>query len=444
MKKILIASAHNDDLVTAKGVLDEFFEVHCISSPDLVPSHMEEFDLLLLDHSFEPDSGIDFMTNILSLTYLPVLMLTSPDDPKSAVDALRSGAYNYIVKMPGYEQLLLIAATEAINKFSERESMKQTILDLKKQISDLESHLDIPDNAEDEIPLEISDHTNEEQKPNIFTEIVKRLKQGEINLPPAPGIISLFRGLVEKGADYGQFAELLKKDIAIASKLIMVSNSPIYRGLSENKNVDQAIARLGIGVTEQYVYIISNRALYASGQKKYMSSIERLWEHSLATAYASQAISTILNLKLPNDAFSLGLFHDIGKLILLQVIGELEIKGKFSQVVEEDEVIKIVEAYHGQFGASLLKRWNYSEGYIQAATFHDNLQEADPLSRDLLVIHFANNLAHNLGYSMVTKEVIHLDTTESARLLKITPDVIARIIVQVQIHMKNAALIFAT
>jgi HD-like signal output (HDOD) protein/CheY-like chemotaxis protein len=443
MKNILIAGNNNDEVVVMTGILDDFFQVSTISSPILAPSHMDEVDLLFLDDGFTPDSGLDFMKNILSLAYIPVILLTSPDNLKSAADALQSGAYNYIVKVPGYEQLLTIAASEAIRKFNERKNMKETIVNLKKRISELESRLDSAGSSEYEA-LTDSAGENTERTSGIFDEITQRLNQGEINLPPAPGIISLFSRLVDQGANYHQIAELLKKDIAIAAKLIMVSNSPIYRGLSENKSVEQAISRLGIGVTEQYVYVISNRALYTSGHRQYMPFIERLWEHSLATAYASQAISDILRLQLSNDAFSIGLFHDIGKLMLFQVIGELEIKGRFSPPLEQREVLDILETYHAPFGANLLKRWNFPGEYLQTATYHDSLQEAESVSRELLAVHFSNKLAHNLGYSLTEKDTVLLDALESSRQLNITPEVIARAIVQVQLHMKNAALIFAT
>jgi HD-like signal output (HDOD) protein len=260
-------------------------------------------------------------------------------------------------------------------------------------------------------------------------EIVSRFKQGEINLPSNPQINMKFQELTDRGADYRQIAELLKQDVAIASKLIMVSNSPVYRGIDVNRTLEQAISRLGISVTQQYVNVISNRALYAVNQKKYVPSIERLWQHSLSCAYACQAVAKIIGKKdqLDDDPFILGLLHDIGKLILLQVIGELEMKGKFGGEIPLEEGLRIAEAYHGQFGSALLKRWKFSNGCTRAALYHNSLHDADPISKELLIVHFANLLVKGLGFVFAGGSIAEVETAESAQFLKIDREMIATI-----------------
>jgi HD-like signal output (HDOD) protein len=196
-----------------------------------------------------------------------------------------------------------------------------------------------------------------------------------------------------------------------------------------NRTLEQAISRLGIAVTQQYVNVISNRALYTIGQKKYVPLIERLWQHSLSCAHACQAIANVYgkNIQFDNDPFILGLLHDIGKLILLQIIGELEFKGRFNREMPIEEVLKIAEAHHGQFGSALLKRWKFSNGYAAAAQYHDNLHDADPISKELLIVHLGNMLAKNLGFVFNNEDIPDIETVESAQFLKIDPETIAAI-----------------
>ncbi len=74
--------------------------------------------------------------------------------------------------------------------------------------------------------------------------------------------------------------------------------------------------------------VVTYRALYTTKNEKFLELLDKLWEHSLSCAYASQATSEALKLELPDDAFTLGLLYDIGKLVLLQAVGELQMGKK--------------------------------------------------------------------------------------------------------------------
>jgi hypothetical protein len=175
------------------------------------------------------------------------LVLTPPDNPRCAIDAIRAGAYNYIVKFGEFHELLNLSISEAIDKFGQIEQMRQTIISLKERIAELEEEFGQtarPQGFVDEVPVE------PQKKSTIINEIAVRLKQGEINLPSIPEINVKFRQLLDAGADCREIADLLKQDVAISSKLIGVSNSAMYRGMSENKNLEQCIARPGMQTTQ--------------------------------------------------------------------------------------------------------------------------------------------------------------------------------------------------
>lgn len=266
-------------------------------------------------------------------------------------------------------------------------------------------------------------------KANPIEEIIVSFRQGKIDLPSLPHINIKFNVLISKGADFHEIAGLLKQDMAIASKLIGISNSVYYGGIEKNKTLEQALSRLGLDVTRQYVDAMGNRALYNATSKKYIEYVERLWEHSLSCAYASQIITEFLGLKLTDDAFTMGLLHDIGKLVFLHIVGELEKRGKFGKDVDTAELLNDLDKYHSEFGSTLLKRWNFSNNYVVIAMYHDKLQDAEAITRELLVVHFANLLAKSLGYGQIQEEEeeIDLENIESSRLLKLNAATIDRV-----------------
>ncbi len=424
MNSILIANKAYRESRNLADTLDQDFKVSIIASPNECDDKLiEQSELVLLDHNFTENSGIDFLMSILGKYYIPILMLTPPEDPQCAVEAMRSGAYNYIVKAGDFNQVLNISVQEALDKFNTHEQMKQTIIQLKKQVAELQNRMSLKPKSDTKETPEAASLSK--PKDNIIQEIISRFKRGEINLPSLPQVTIKFGELVNKGADLQKIAELLRQDAAISSKLISVSNTVYYRGMAENKTLEQAINRLGLGVTKQYVDVISNRSLYAIRNKKYTKIIENLWEHSLSCAYASQIVSQTLKRKQTSETFTLGLFHDIGQLVLLQIIAELEAKGRFGNGIEKDDLFQTLYAFHGKFGAILLNRWQFPEQYIQIAKYHNSLEKADSISKDLLIVHFSNLLVKTIGYNQFEQTEIDLEGAESTKLLKLNADSIS-------------------
>lgn len=407
---------NTDETATLSDHLKVSFDVSVMVSPKQLPTNLDQMDLLLLDHKFTDQWGTEFLTGILAKFYLPVLVLTPPDNAKCAIDAIRAGAYNYIVKFGEFHELLNVSIDEAITKFGQIEQMRQTIISLKERVTQLEKELG---RSVERCEAVGESEKRPEEKSTIISQIAIRLKQGEINLPSIPEINVKFRRLLDDGADYRQIADLLKQDVAISSKLISVSNSAMYRGMSQNKNLEQCIARLGMQTIEQYVNVISNRSLYTIRQKKYLPFIERLWQHSLASAYACQTTLQILGMKSENDPFTLGLFHDLGKLVLLQIIVELEMKGNKSGEIDDQELLNTIQIHHGRFGSVLLKRWNFPDVYPMIALHHHDLWDVESISDDLLIVHFANALVNEAGYRFAPDRSSPLMDAESTRLLGI-------------------------
>ena len=273
----------------------------------------------------------------------------------------------------------------------------------------------------------------------MLNQIAVKLRQGDINLPTYPDINVTFKQMLDQGANINEITDLLKKDVAISSKLISLSNSAHYKGVTKSKTLEQVVSRLGLKVTRNWVEVITNRSLYTTDNKKYLSYMEDLWQHSLSCAYASQAIARQIQLGAPEVVFAMGLFHDIGKLILLQIIVELESEGVYEREIDTEEVIETADAYHTQFGASILKKWNLPDEYSQVANWHHDLTKADPLSRELLVVHLSNWIVKSMGYRYGDPEEVDLANLESAKALGITPEQIDQVRSEVRETMEKGS-----
>lgn len=434
MRSVVVANSSDSECEKIKNVLSSDYDVHVMASQDQPIDLKDNCDLILLDHNFTDDSGIDFLSDVLSKFHIPVLMVTSPDEPQCAIEAIRLGAYNYLVKTASYYDLLNYSIKEAIGKFNEREEMKRTIMALKTRVTELEKHAE-PDDAG-----RVDDSSGEE-KATLIEAITTRFKRGEINLPSYPKINSEFRQLMEQGADISKITDLLKQDVGIYSKLMSISNSPYYCGLTPNRTLEQAISRLGLKTTKNYVEIISNRSLYTTSNKKYKDILKKLWEHSLSCAYASEILSNHMQHKAPDEVFTMGLLHDIGKLLLLQIAIEMDTKGIYGQAIDPSELTGTLDTYHGVFGGSLLKKWNFPPEYAYICQYHNNIEKADNMTKELMIIHLANLIAKSLGYTLNGSEPIDLENAPSTEFLKLPVQEITQIEENVRQLMGNSATI---
>ena len=231
------------------------------------------------------------------------------------------------------------------------------------------------------------------------------------------------------GAGFQQISNLLKKDLAISVELIRMSNSAYYRGVQKNKSLEQAIARLGYAASEQVVREMTGRKFITMKNKKYRHLLESLWKHSLACGHSSEITTNLLRLNLSADAFSLGLLHDIGKLTLLEIIANIEHRGRLKQEISASKLVNTISDHHCIFGAKILKKWKYAQSYVHSALYHCSLDlEEEDISTELLIVNFANLLAKSLGYDLNAEQPADLDleNAESALRLKITPSQITK------------------
>ena len=257
--------------------------------------------------------------------------------------------------------------------------------------------------------------------------VLSRLASGKIRMASLPEISIKLNEMAKKGLDFKVIGNLIKQDMAITAKIMSVSNSAYYGAVAKTKTVDEAISRLGLVSTKQYVDAICNRKLFVTADKKYTQFAKELWEHSLYCAVASQVVVETLKLELKSDAFSIGLLHDIGKIFLLQMSEELEAKNQLSGNIDSESLFRSIEKHHNMIGAKALKSWNFSKEYIEGALLHDDPGKTDTPSKELLVLHFANSLAKTMTHKQPSQADENIEDLDSTRLLKITPDIIVNI-----------------
>jgi HD-like signal output (HDOD) protein/ActR/RegA family two-component response regulator len=390
MKHIMSSLGECDEVSGGQDALKAFIDAR---------SDGNHYDLITLDISMPEMDGTEVLNRIRTIeknqaiskeSQVKIFMVTASSEKDIILSCIKSGCNDYIMKPFSMETV--------VKKMKDNGLMEQ-------QSQNGSS----------------TGNESAQEKKNPLTKIIAQFNRGEIELPLMPQIQSKFFALMKAGANLQEIGGLLKQDPAISSKLISISNSSFYRGITENITVEQAISRLGLLATKQTVDAISNRSLYLGTNTKYTEVMEKLWEHALSCAHACQVIVEIKGIKLSEDPFTLGLLHDIGKLMLLRVMGEIEKKDKDVQVVSADELFESLNTHHGKTGAVLLKKWNFPGVYLQVAEFHDHISDTQSPSMELLVVHLANLIVKSIGYGSAYPEGTSPETSTSLVTLEVNP-----------------------
>ena len=428
--RILVVNHDSKGRKTIRKILEAFGECETADKTSKAAPAFKEawadwapFDLMTLDISESGAEEIEALHEIRQLEdswdippqkKIKILVVSSRTDKGTVMKCIQAGCDSYIVKP--FEKNLLVQRLAKLGIFCRKDGS--------------------PLPASKKGPTEV-------KKPGIVEEISSRLKRGDINLPPFSRIALKFKELVRLGSSVDQIATLLKQDPAISAKLISVSNTPIYRGVEKNTSLEKAISRLGIKTTQQYVTAICNRTLYISADRKYSSLLEKMWKHSLACACASEIIAEQQGERPAERHFMMGLFHDIGKLLLLQVLSELEREDRFEEELNSAKIRQIFPRFHSDFGAALLKKWGFSEEYMKVAKYHHKPEAAGFDNEMIKLVHGANMLVKTIGYDLAEWTPFLPQEKDIERILRIEFGTLSDIKGQVKERMESLGHILA-
>jgi len=272
----------------------------------------------------------------------------------------------------------------------------------------------------------------------IFAEILNKFKSGKISPPVMPQVVREIQEVIKQPESTPEeLAQVIEKDPTICLRLISVANSPIYRGITEIRNVKVSIPRLGLKETLNIVLAIANKNLYETENVKYKILMDRLWVHALASGYGSKLIAQTLKFDDIEKYFLMGLTHDIGKILLLRAFSEAS-RGKSLSL---DAIVANLQEAHIGLGSMLLKRWGFDAEFINVINHHEDEKYGPDTVKEILVVNLANMLTRQIGFSLF-EEKIDFAGLQSAQMLKLEPEKVEGIGEEVKSIISDVAHLF--
>ncbi|MBK6766404.1 MAG: HDOD domain-containing protein [bacterium] len=195
-------------------------------------------------------------------------------------------------------------------------------------------------------------------------------------------------------------ADAVERDPSIATRLLKLVNSPYFGIRGTVVSIHQALVFLGVSNLRNLV--LSTCAVDLFRQEGRIGSFSRsdLWIHSLATAIAARELAKSTRACDPEIAFTAGLIHDVGKIVIDRHFHE-----DFERIIEcmdasgvamVEAERAVFEADHSQIGFFLAKHWSLPEVLQEAISGHHAPDASSRHAKLAALIGYADNVARSL------------------------------------------------
>jgi len=154
-----------------------------------------------------------------------------------------------------------------------------------------------------------------EQNPAELSELVEKLR----DIPTLSLVVTRVMELVnDPRTSAPQIADVLKRDQILTAKVLRLVNSSFYNLSNQVTDVSRALGFLGFNTISM---LVLGTSVFSSFEIKAVAGFNVLhfWKHSLATAIAAELIARKIKLPQPENCFTCGLLHDLGKMALFKV-----------------------------------------------------------------------------------------------------------------------------
>jgi len=198
---------------------------------------------------------------------------------------------------------------------------------------------------------------------------------------------------------------VIEYDPGLTSNVLRLANSAYFGRNKEIVSLREAGVRLGLNRVFQLVITSSISAMASQPVRGYGLSPGELLEHAIGVAIAAEQLAEALGKKVPPHAFTTGLLHDLGKMVLGTFV-EVDVKPILDVAFQETVSFEVAEQRvlgidHAEVGGILLETWNLPASIVEGVRMHHNPLEVKGDNTFVTsLVHVADNLCLESGIGM--------------------------------------------
>ena len=237
--------------------------------------------------------------------------------------------------------------------------------------------------------------------------------------PIAQVALTVIRMIGDDNYSMKHIAKEVRQDQVISARAIRLCNSAFFALKVKIDTIDRALVMIGEKKLMQLVVSASLEDFFPDNEQGYSLCKGGLYRHAIGTAMVSEKLAEFTGKASSEKAYTAGLLHDIGKVVLDQYLAPLyplfyrrtQIDGVNLIDVESDEL----GITHTEAGGRLAEHWSLPESLADTIQHHHHPEQATVDPELTHLVYLADLL---MSRFLVGEELECLNTNELASRLQ--------------------------
>ena len=217
------------------------------------------------------------------------------------------------------------------------------------------------------------------------------------SLPTIPPVLTGIIALIDDDrAGAKKLVELIERDQALTARLLRLANSAFFGQARKVSTIPRAVLLLGFSTVRNLALGVKVWDTLGTGVSR--KELEALWTHSVQVAALARVIARQRRQVNPDEAFTTGLLHDVGQLVLALRFKELY-WDTVRKATSTEHLVGLEQSSvgvdHAEVGSWLLEAWNLPAVMVEAVRRHHDLEAHTGLAGAICA---ANRLVHRTDF----------------------------------------------
>ena len=231
--------------------------------------------------------------------------------------------------------------------------------------------------------------------------------------------------LSDEKTNISSIADEIKRDQVLSANVLRLCNSSYLSLPRKIASIDQAIVYLGSKILIQMIITAQTEKIFRGREHGYSLSRGGMYHHCLAVARLCERLAKVHGGIAPDIAYTAGLLHDIGKVVLDQHIADVQ-PFFYRTIYDQNADSSVLEREmfgidHCQTGLLLTEKWELPDIIKDAILFHHSPGMAEDNREIVNLVYLADVFTDRFLAGLEIEKINSADLEESMELLHLEP-----------------------
>ncbi|NWH03948.1 HDOD domain-containing protein [Desulfobacter latus] len=237
------------------------------------------------------------------------------------------------------------------------------------------------------------------------------------NLQPIPQTaLKIFRMFNQSSYSINDIIQELSQDQVLSARTLQMCNSVLFSGTIKIDSLKDAVLILGKEKLVRSVITTAIESYFKQiGPSGYSLCKGGLFSHTVGVACLAERLAKETGVAHPWSAYTAGLLHDIGKVVLDQHISDclpffFRTLGNDKQSILQSEE-KVLGFDHCRAGVILAEKWGFSDALTEVIRCHHTPEDAQVDSQLVEIVYLADRIMEKFfaGFDIDNIDALHLE-----------------------------------